>query len=94
MKQVSYTDAEGRKWATLIPDDADDSRAEEGIPLGPPPLDSLELPPAVALRLHNELFARALFTERDVLLRTEDVASAVRSALKLSVSEVIDAYRA
>lgn len=94
MQRTTYTDAEGRHWATLLPDEADPSTAHEGIPAGPPSLESLGLPLDVEVRLHNELFARDLLTERDALLRPEDVASAVRSAMRLSVTEVLEAYRA
>lgn len=92
MREVTFTDFDGRKWRRLIPDEAPDEQAEYGIPVGPPPLDRLRLPLALEIRLHNELFNRGLFTERDVRRRSEELPSALRSAIGLDVQKIFECY--
>lgn len=92
-RETSYRDRDGRWWQVLIPQAADDSEAHLGIPVGPPPLDSLELPERYAIALHNELFHRKIFTEHEAKRRSADIASAIRSALSIDVQEIIGLYR-
>lgn len=77
---------------TEIPDDAPDSEATLGVPVGPPALSPLGLPKALEVRLHNELFHRGLLTKRDIIKRQVDIGSAIQSAMKVAVKEVQDLY--
>lgn len=92
MREVTYTDHEGRMWWRLLPDGAPDSDARIGIPLGPPPIDSLGLPVQVGTRLHNELYHQRIFDHVDAVRRQTDIATALRSALRLDVASVIALY--
>lgn len=92
MREVDYTDDEGRWHRVLLPESAPDSAAHRGIPVGPPDLRALELPRDVEIRLHNQLFHRRLFTERDVRARGHDVLSALQSALRVSVQAITNVY--
>ena len=92
MKIVSYEDSKGRMWATRLPDDAPEEDAPMGIPLGPPPLESLALPEETEIRLHNQLFSRRLFTEKDVKTRISDVVGALQAALAVDAGAIISLY--
>jgi len=92
MRQTTYKDDLGRKWAVLLPDGVPDEAAAQGIPIGPPPLDSLGLSLDVEVRLHNQLFERRLFTNRDALARRTDVLGAVQAAFKMSMQAVLLVY--
>lgn len=93
MKLVSYTDSVGRKFMVSLPDNAPESDAGFGLPIGPPVLESLELPRDIEIRLNNELFARGLFTLSDLKGRNNDVLSALLNALSVSVGRITEAYR-
>lgn len=92
MSRVTYTDPEGRKWARFLPDGIPEKEARKGAPLGPPSLESLELPLALEVRLHNALFNRGLLTLEDVNRRPNEVAGAIMSALKLDAQTVMALY--
>ena len=92
MRQTTYTDAAGRKWATLLPDGAPDSQARIGIPVGPPDTSALPLPPDVGVRLHNQLFDRGLLTPSDVQRRPNEVAAAVMAAYRVDAISVMNLY--
>lgn len=92
LREVEYEDPQGRKWARILPSDASDSDAIVGVPVGPPSLDSLELPLEVAVRLHNQLFHRRIFTRQDAEKRTQDIAGALMSALKVDVQRILSVY--
>src|SRR3989304_3732166 len=91
MRQSSYTDSDGRKWAVWLPEGVPERAASLGRPLGPPPLD-LALPEELAVKLHNELFARGLFTYEDVKRRPQEVVEAVRGVIRLTRARVMGAY--
>ena len=91
MRQSSYTDSDGRKWAVWLPEGVPDRDASLGLPLGPPPLD-LDLPEGLAIKLHNELFARGLFTYGDVKRRPQEVVEAVRAVIRVTRERVMAAY--
>lgn len=91
MRKVTYTDSLGRKFLTLIPNDAPDEHAVYGILVGPPELD-IELPVKLQVQLHNELYAREIFTLKDVKRRREDVMSAVRNVLRLDCEVIARCY--
>lgn len=92
MKEVTYTDREGRRWRRLLPEGEPDSRAKAGIPAGPPPLDRLRLPLDMEIRLHNELHDRGLFAARDLRSRMEELRAALSAALKLDVQTLHECY--
>ena len=92
MRFASYTDEDGRNWAVELPDDAPDSDAPKGLPLGPPSLESLGLPLEQEVRLHNALFARQLFTAKDVLNKRQNVFGAVQAAFKVDTEKVYQLY--
>lgn len=93
MRQVSYEDGEGRKWATMLPDEAPDSDAELGLPLGPPSLEELGLPLELEVRLHNQLFARRIFTAKEAANGRQQVQGALQAVLKLDILKIIEVYR-
>lgn len=104
MREASYTDMQGRQWAVLLPDDVPDSEAFRGLPIGPPPLELLDLPFAIEVRLHNELFNRRIFTARDARARVHEISAAIASACRLdamtmlalfdapSIGDLVDSY--
>lgn len=92
MRQVTYVDEIGRKWAMLVPDNAPDSAAHLGMTLGPVDLDPLGLPRAYAVRLHNALFDRAIFTSQQARKHPHDIASAIKEAMRPDVAAIIALY--
>ncbi len=94
MNQSSYVDEQGRYHAVLLPNGTNEQDASKGLPLGPPSLEPLGLPEEVEIRLHNELFARKLFTGKDVRKRRIDVFGALQAALKVDIERVVQIYLA
>lgn len=94
MKELDWTDPEGRIFRVRIPSDAPDSHARFGIIIGPPPLDPLDLPLSVEVALNNQLHRRKLWTERDVQRRPMEVVSAVKAAFNADATRVIALYSA
>lgn len=92
-RETSYKDRDGRWWQVLVPSETPDSEAHLGIPVGPPSLETLGLPERYSIALHNELFHRKIFTEREARRRASDIASAIRSAFSVDVQEIISLYR-
>lgn len=92
MRITDYRDTEGRIWRVWLPDDAPESDAPMGIPVGPPPLDDLDLPVSVAVRLHNELHARGVWDWTVARARPDLVAQSVRAALRLDTQDVMSLY--
>lgn len=92
MKEVTYTDREGRRWRRLLPDNEPDSRASLGIPAGPPPLERLRLPLEIEIRLHNELHDRGMFAQSDLARRGDELRAAVQAALRLDVQKLQECY--
>lgn len=91
MKRADWTDGDGRKYAVLLPDGSPDSEARFGMPVGPPPLDALVdrgMPHAMMIRLHNELYAREVFTEDDARRRPMDISSALIAALRMDAMDI------
>lgn len=95
MKLTNYTDEEGRKWRTLIPDGMPDTEAQAhmGIPAGPVPTDSLGWPNELQVRLHNQLYDRSIWGPREAVSRPQDVQGAILAALKTDVQRVLSLYR-
>lgn len=92
MRSATYEDEKGRKWLVKIPETAPDSDASMGIVVGPPSLDSLGLPEHIAIKLHNGLFDRDLFTEQDVKQRKQEVIAALLHAIGADVRRVMNLY--
>ena len=92
MKTLSYVDEEGRSHAVFLPNGTSEADVAKGLPLGPPSLESLGLPEKVEIRLHNELFARRIFTATDVRKRRIDVFGALQSALKVDTERIVQIY--
>lgn len=92
MRTGSYEDAQGRKWATLLPDGVADIDAAMGLPLGPPSLAVLGLPLEVEVRLHNQLFNRKLFKLVDVKKRRADLFSAIQAAYAADGERIIEVF--
>lgn len=82
----------GRKYKVIVPDDADKSTWQYGVVLGPPDLSALDLPPSIAIRLHNELFARGLITKKDASRRITDITGALMAALKTDAQTIHAIY--
>ncbi len=93
MRRVVWSDMQGRRWTSLIPEAWDEAMAEQGIPVGPVSLETMGLPLAWEVALHNALHDRNLLTYRDVLQRPGDVAQALRAVWKRGATEVIDIFR-
>lgn len=92
MREVSYTDKEGRQWMVSIPDDSPNSYANLGIPIGPPSLQGLELPEHLEVLLHNALFIRKIWTSNDIKHRRAEVVDAVKSVYKADAEKIYAYY--
>lgn len=93
MIRAKFTDETGRRWAVEIPEGVPLSEASRGIVVGPPDTSGLGLPEAVAVRLHNELCDRELYTLRDVRRNHGSLQAALQGALSLDVGRILAAYR-
>ena len=92
MKEVDYTDDDGRVWRVRVPDGTPGDRFSEGIPIGPPALGRLGLPAELEIRLHNQLHGRRLYTARDVLRRPTDVFAALQATFRVDVQRLQSLY--
>jgi hypothetical protein len=94
VRQSSYTDEEGRHWSVSLPDGVPETDAALGIPLGPISLEPLGLPLEVEVRLHNQLFARRIFTVSDVKARRVDIFGALQAAFRVDTERIAQLYLA
>jgi hypothetical protein len=92
MRRSTYTDNAGRIHVVLLPDDAPDSHATLGIPVGPPSLAALGLPEELEIRLHNQLVARNVLTAADAKARRSDILGALQKALSMDTDRVATCY--
>lgn len=92
LKTASYEDEVGRKWRTLLPQEAPEDDAPAGIPAGPPSLASLDLPLDIEIRLHNELHARGLLAASDIRHRRQELYAALMAALRIDVERLQALY--
>jgi len=93
MRTVEF-EKNGRKYLVQLPNEAPDSDAERGIPIGPPDIDGLlPLPEPFATRLHNEFFARGLFTLADTMRNQNEVRAAILAAVRLDVQSIQAAFQ-
>ena len=92
LKEVTHTDKDGRMSVVRLPDSASESESHMGILVGPPSLESLELPLDVEVRLHNQLFERKLFTLEDVRRKHGQLMAAMMAAFKPHTSSLMRIY--
>lgn len=92
MRRVNYQTPDGRQWVVELPDEADDSEAAQGVPVGPPDLAGLGLPDELLGRLHAELFHRRILTYKDALSRSAEVRAAWQAALRADVTDILRVY--
>lgn len=92
LRYIEYVDAEGRSWRRALPDGVPDSKAATGIPAGPPAMTELGLPRAVEIRLHNQLYARGLFSEEDVRRNPAELTSALIAAYRVDAQRILIIY--
>lgn len=92
MRSVDWTDETGRVWRSLLPDGAVEESAPHYSPIGPVDTTSVGLPEEHAIRLHNELHRRSLWSWREVRHRRQDLEAAVRAALGVTTDSVIALY--
>lgn len=69
-----------------------ESMPEAGIRIGPPDLESLNLPLEIEVKLNNQLFERNLITWSDVRQRPDEIKAALSAALKLDFHKVYYLY--
>lgn len=93
IRQVVYQDPEGRRFLRGVPSNVPDGEAGRGIPLGPPPLDELNLPLDLEVRLHNQLFDRKLFTEKDAKHRLMEIVAALQAVYLVDARRVLAIYQ-
>ena len=95
MKEVEWTDERGRKFLSKLENHEPEEDAPLGIIIGPPDItDELGLPDEVAVKLHNQLFNRKLWTMRDIQRRPRELPAALQAAIGISVQKVTSAYAA
>ena len=92
MRNVVYTDVEGRLFRVLLPEDSPDEHVIYGITVGPPDLSSMNLPLALEVRLNNQLLHRGLFTKEDLRKNRHHLIGAIQSALSLDVQKLEEIY--
>lgn len=91
-ESVEWKDDRGRLFRVQLLDED----PAHGYVIGPPLelWDNLaDFPEEVRLRLWNELYYREILTEQDADLRIPEVEAALKSALRLDVGRVREAYR-
>lgn len=88
MKKVIYSDRKGFLRASLLRDMDEESKPTLGIPLEPPPIDSIL--DNCKLELHNELVRRGLFTLDDVQAGQTQLTAAILGVFR---TKLIEAYK-
>jgi hypothetical protein len=92
LRRVEYKDQDGRLKVTMLPPEALDLEAANGIPVGPPKLEELGLPLELEINLNNELFYRGILTASDAIKRRPEVVAALMAALKVDAGRIVDIY--
>lgn len=91
-KVVQHKTKDGFLFDVIVPEGSPAKHTEFGVRVGPPDLSNLGLPKEVERRLNNALYARKLFTVRDVKNRRQDVVSAWQAVLAVDVSRIVETY--
>lgn len=94
---VDWTDPMGRKFRMAVADDAPDSEAEYGEPVGPPVLDAIgELGRCmdINVKIHNWLFDMGIMTAKEAQLNRVHISAAIQRAVALDVNNIIALYGA
>lgn len=86
-----YEDDTGRVWTMLVPQR--ETNPALGIPVGPPDTTELGLPEELAVRLHNQLNQRRVFTFVDGKHRINEIEAALKAALRVDVMKVLNALQ-
>lgn len=89
--QRQHQDDTGRIWTMLVPEH--ETNAALGISLGPPDTTELGLPEDIAVRLHNQLNQRRVFTFADGKHRINEIEAALKAALRVDVMKVLNALQ-
>lgn len=93
MKQVEWSDERGRKFISRLENHEPDDDAPLGILIGPPDIvDGLGLPEETATILHNQLFARKLWTLKDIQKQPQQLIGALQAALGVNVQKIMSLY--
>lgn len=92
MRRLDVVDDYGRRLAVLLPEGLPDAAWRAGVPLGPPPLDSLQLPIEIEVAVNNQLFHRGIITARDAQKHPQEIHAAITSALKLTAQRIQSCY--
>jgi len=90
--KVEYTDEIGRKYQVEIPAEYKDE-PELGIVIGPPILESLNLPEKYEVILNNQLYDRKLFTWSDVRRRPEEIRAALKAMFRADELAIMNLYK-
>ena len=92
-KTVTY-EVNGRKYLVEMPESVPDDQAHMGVPLGPPHIvDNLGYPEPFATVLHNELFARGLWSIKEVDANPNALRGAIQKALRVDIHILMSSYR-
>ena len=91
MREIDY-ESDGKWYRVRLPDNAPDSDATYGIVVGPPDVSTLGLPADVAVRLHNQLFSRHIFTLKEATSRSNELFAAWQAALRVNVQQLFNLY--
>lgn len=60
--------------------------------MGPPSLESLGLPLAIEVRLHNQLYDREIFDDKAARRNLKEIQTAIATALRADVNAVLSIY--
>lgn len=89
MRRVIHVDKHGLKRVCLLRDSDPDSAAAQGIPVGPPDLNELDMQ-EVKRELNNLLVEWGVLTWRDVQRNPNAITKAARAAI---VGKVVQLYK-
>lgn len=95
MKEVEWKSPDGRLYKVLVPEDAPKENYQYGIIIGPPVelVEVLGLPEPIAVRFHNALYNRGMFTYKDVVKRRQDLFGAWQSTLMVDTEKILEVFR-
>lgn len=93
MRRVTHVDVAGRKSLVEVPDNAPDSHAAYGVRVGPPSLESLGLPLALEVRLHNQLYDRGLLSLKQIRGRGQEIFAALQAAFRTDTATITNLYK-